>query len=86
MRADIPQARPPLTTWGMLLVIVGLLLLVPAGLCTAGALVVGIVGHIVTGDSERTLVLKGFGLIVGGIPTALGALMLFLGLRLRKPI
>jgi len=73
----------------MLLVIVGALLLVPCGLCTAGALVVGIVGHIVAGDSELTHFLKGFGfigLIVGGIPTALGGLMLFLGLRLRRPI
>ncbi len=58
------------------LIVIGLLMLVPCGLCT-GAFVIG-------GLTGGGLELAGMALIIGFIPIAIGAALLTIGLRIRR--
>ena len=81
---DGRKPKPPLTAVGVAFVAIGLLILVPSGLC-AGLLGIGGLSAIVQEGSSSdavTLLTELVGLLA--IPVALGVLLLFLGLRLRK--
>ncbi len=79
------KPKPPHTVFGIALMVLGLLILVPSGLCSgvfgAGALVSAIFNPTEAGDAAGTLMMV---LIVGGIPMAIGAGLTYLGNALRK--
>ncbi len=80
-----PKSKPPHTVVGIALMVLGLLILVPSGLCSgvfgAGALVSAILNPAEAGDAAGTLMMV---LIVGGIPVAIGTGLTWLGNSLRK--
>lgn len=78
-------AKPPLTGIGILCLILGLLLAIPSGAC-AGVIVLGTIADTVTGGSvEDALSIILMGVFFAALPLAGGILLIFVGLRLRKP-
>ena len=78
---DLPRAPKPRWTFGAVaLFVLGMLILVPSGLCT------GVVGILSLFDSS-----SGFGeflaivLPFAGPPMAIGAALVYAGLKLRRP-
>lgn len=84
---ETPQL-PPHPRWGVIsiaLMVIGLLILVPSGLCTAvmgiPALVDFIAGGYRVSDVMSTI---GLVAVVGGIPFVIGAVLVFAALKLRR--
>ena len=74
------QGTPHWTAASIALFVLGLLILVPSGLCTA------LVGGSIFVDGLASADLSGIGvvLIYGGIPAAMGAALLYAALKLRR--
>lgn len=66
--------------WTNVLITVGALLIGLCGSCTAYFVAIGLAD----GDGTYASVFVIFGLVIGGLPTAVGALLLWWGLRRRK--
>ncbi len=85
---DQPQGpidpRPPARWTGaaVALVVIGLLILIPSGLCTSAFGVAGLLGAL--GSSGGDISLLPMALIVGGPFVVLGALLVRTGLRERR--
>ena len=82
-QGEIPAAKPRRTAAAIALIVIGLLFLVPSGLCTGFFGAMAVLGVIYepqnSGMSEILPVL-----MVGGPFILIGALLLRLGLRARK--
>lgn len=80
-----PKPKPPHTVVGIALIVLGLLILIPSGLCSGimgiGAIVEAVTDPQNAGDAGSMLLMI---LMVGGIPLAIGAGLTFLGNSLRK--
>jgi hypothetical protein len=72
---DQPQAKPRWTAVSIALFVIGLLILVPSGLCTA---LVGIL-TLVEGDPSGIVL----ALMFGGVPMAVGAALVWAGFKAR---
>lgn len=82
---DTPQL-PPQPRWGVIsvtMMVIGLLILVPSGLCT-GLMGVGALFSVFTGDVSDAMPTLGMVATVGGIPVVIGGVLVFAALRLRK--
>jgi hypothetical protein len=82
---DTPQL-PPGPKWGVIsvaLVVIGLLILVPSGLCT-GLFGIGALAGLFSGNASDALSTLGMVAVTGGIPIVIGAILVFAGLKLRK--
>jgi hypothetical protein len=78
-----PEKPPPQrlrwTAGSIALFVIGLLILVPSGLCT------GIFGAIALSDiSRETAGLLAMALMIGGIPALIGAALVYAGLKARR--
>jgi hypothetical protein len=76
----------PRTHWtglAIALLVIGLLILVPSGLCTAlfGA---GALFSIFSGDARDAMSTLSMVTVIGGIPVAIGAVLVFAAFRLRR--
>lgn len=86
---DTPQL-PPQPRWGIIsvaLMVIGLLILVPSGLCTALLgipALISIVASMFTGNVGDAMSTLGMVATVGGIPVVIGGVLVFAALRLRK--
>jgi uncharacterized membrane protein HdeD (DUF308 family) len=69
------------TAGAVALLVIGLVILVPSGLCTA---YLGIMGILYGGNSSETSDLLTMALLYGGPFVFLGALFVYLGFRIRK--
>jgi len=81
-----PPRRPGRPHWGagaVALVVIGLLILVPSGLCT-GIFGVGAIYDMVTSSSSEGFSILLEALMFGGIPIAIGGLLVFAGFKMRK--
>ena len=80
-----PAPQQPLTGLGILCIVLGLLLAVPSGAC-AGIMVLGSIVDTVTGGRiEDALSIILMGIFFAALPLAGGVLLIYVGLRLRKP-
>jgi len=79
-----PGTKLPLNGWGIALVVIGAIILLPCGLCTAGFLLPAIGELAQDGDFNGFLQTAGIVLFVGGAPSAFGGVLIFFGTRLRK--
>jgi hypothetical protein len=82
-----PQAPPRRSGAAIALIAIGLLILVPSGLCSA-FFGIAFLGDALTATGEAAAYARGFIWLVpmlGGPPIVLGALLLRLGLRRRRP-
>jgi hypothetical protein len=81
----VPQSPPPEPKWtaaAITLVVIGLLILVPSGLCTG---VMGISALFDSSDGANfNIVILAMALIVGGPFVVIGALLVRTGLRERR--
>jgi hypothetical protein len=77
---SVPTGTPHWTVASIALFVLGLLILVPSGLCTA------LVGGSIFIDGLASADLSGIGvvLIYGGVPVAIGAALLYAALKLRR--
>lgn len=87
--SSAPQAnQPPVFTprGGMALIVVGLLILVPSGLCTSVVGFLFVQDMVVSGNTSAgdVMTILPVLLLFGGIPIAVGALLLWIGLRKRR--
>ena len=76
---------PPQPKWGVLsltLMIIGLLILVPSGLCS-GLFGIGALTGLLTGNVSEALSSLALVLMVGAIPVAIGGALVFVALRMR---
>lgn len=83
--ADAPNLQPRRSSAAIALIAIGLLILVPSGLCSA-VFAIGFLHDMFTATGETAAYARGLiGVvpIVGGPPMLLGALLLWLGLRRR---
>jgi len=83
-----PPPPPGRTHWGagaIALLVIGLLILIPSGLCTGilgiGAIVTSFINPNAAGGALASLPMI---LFVGGIPAAIGGFLVFAGFRMRK--
>jgi hypothetical protein len=82
---ETPQPAPQLR-WGgvsVALLIIGLLILVPSGLCT-GLFGLGVLGSFLTGNVADAMSTGGMVAVIGGIPVVIGGVLVFAAFRLRK--
>ena len=82
---DPPQVQSP--RWpgiGIALFVIGLLILIPAGLCTVLVGGFSLIEGISQGDFATLMSSLGIVLIVGGLPTAVGAVLVWAGLKMRR--
>ncbi len=79
-----PPRKPPLTAAGIALVVIGLLILVPSGLCTGLIGIGGVVASLSQGSSADIPQILTEAISFGLIPIAIGGFLLWAGLRLRK--
>jgi hypothetical protein len=77
---SLPTGPPHWTAASIALFVLGLLILVPSGLCTA------LVGGMVFVEGVANADLSGVGIILiyGGIPAAIGAALVYAALKLRR--
>ena len=81
-----PPLRPSRPRWtggAIAVLVIGLLILIPSGLCT-GIFGVGAIYRMITSFSGEGMTLLSEALTIGGIPLALGAGLVFLALQMRK--
>jgi hypothetical protein len=85
--APVPPPPPPRTPrWGALaitLLVIGLLILVPSGLCT-GIFGVGALYAMFTSSSNEGISILAEALMIGGIPLAIGAALVYAAFKVRK--
>ena len=81
-----PKPKRPHTGLGIALIVLGLLFLIPSGLCTGifglGAIWGAITDPANAGDAASVVVMA---LMFGGIPLAIGIALTVVGNSLRKP-
>jgi hypothetical protein len=77
-----PPGRPHWGAGAVALVVIGLLILIPSGLCT-GIFGVGAIYAIITSSSSEGFSILAEAVLIGGIPIAIGGLLVFAGFRLR---
>ncbi|MBI3677576.1 MAG: hypothetical protein HY243_13270 [Proteobacteria bacterium] len=77
----LPPARPHWTALSLVLFIIGLLILVPSGLCTGIGGIVALFGNDNVQDALAMLLMV---LIYGAVPVAIGAVLVYAGLKARK--
>jgi hypothetical protein len=80
-----PPPRPGRPHWGagaVALVVIGLLILIPSGLCT-GIFGVGALYAMITSSPGEGLTVLLEALTLGGIPIVIGGLLVFAGFRMR---
>ena len=84
--APPPKAgRPHWTAGAIAVLVIGLLILVPSGLCT-GVFGFGALYEMMTAssnNSEATSILAA-ALVIGGLPIALGAILVFVAFQMRR--
>lgn len=81
-----PPAPPGRPHWGAgagVLVAIGLLILIPSGLCT-GIFGIGAIYDMITTSSGEGFSILAEAVLIGGIPIAIGGLLVFAGFRIRK--
>jgi hypothetical protein len=79
--------RPGKYRWtgiSIALFVIGLLILVPAGLCTVLVGGFSLIEGVSQGDFATLMSSLGIVLIVGGLPTAVGAVLVWAGLKARR--
>lgn len=79
------QAPPPRKRWGGLaitLLVIGLLIVVPSGLCT-GIFGVGALYDTMTSSSAEGFSILVEALMIGGIPLAIGAALVYAAFKAR---
>ena len=84
--APWPPPRPPPSRWGPLsatLLAIGLLILIPSGLCT-GLFGVGAIVDMLTSSSSDGMSVLSMAVVVGGIPIAIGAVLVAVAFAARK--
>ena len=81
-----PQPRTGAPRWGALsvtLLVIGLMILIPSGLCT-GIFGVGALYDMITSSSSEGASILGEALIIGGIPLAIGGILVYAAFQARK--
>jgi len=81
--APPPPGRPHWGAGAVALLVIGLLILIPSGLCT-GIFGVGALYDMITSSSSEGFSILAEALLFGGIPIAIGGLLVFAGFRMRK--
>jgi len=84
--AAVPPASPPKRHWtgfAITLLTIGVLILIPSGLCT-GIFGVGALYDMVTSSPGEGGAILAEALLIGGIPIAIGGLLVFAGFKARK--
>lgn len=84
--APWPPPRPPQSRWGALsvtLLAIGLLILVPSGLCT-GILGIGAIYSMLAGSGSDAGDMLSTVVLVGGIPIAIGGLLVAVAFAARR--
>jgi hypothetical protein len=79
-----PPPRPP--RWGALaitLLVIGLLIAVPSGLCT-GIFGIGALYDMMTSSSNEGISILVEALMIGGIPLAIGAALVYAAFKVRR--
>jgi hypothetical protein len=78
-----PVARKPhWSALAIVLLVIGLLILIPSGLCTGVFAIGALLGALsAAGTAIPTFLMT---LVLGGIPTAIGAALVYAALRLRR--
>jgi hypothetical protein len=82
---ETPQL-PPQPRWGVIsvaLMIIGLLILVPSGLCT-GIMGLGALLSVFSGNLGSAMSTLSMVAVVGGIPVVIGGVLVFAALKLRR--
>jgi hypothetical protein len=77
---EAPSRDPVVTFFGVALLSVGVLMATLCGLCTGIALIVSL------GGGREGLSIAGMALIVGGIPFAIGLLLIWVGRAVLRPV
>ena len=75
------SARPHWTALSLVLFIIGLLILVPSGLCTGIGGIVALFGNDNVQDALAMLLMV---LVYGALPVAIGAVLVYAGLKARR--
>jgi hypothetical protein len=87
-KIDMPASpRPPLTRGGLAMVIIGLLILVPSGLCTGFFGITSVISLLGNVKGEGRYYAEGIleaALVIGVGPITIGAILLIIGLRRRE--
>jgi hypothetical protein len=78
---ETPSPRPHWTALSVVLFVIGLLILVPSGLCTG---IFGAVSLFGGGDVQESLAALLAILLYGAIPIAIGAVLVYAGLKARR--
>jgi hypothetical protein len=65
------------------LLVIGLMILIPSGLCT-GIFGVGALYDMITSSSSEGASILGEALIIGGIPLAIGGILVYAAFQARK--
>ena len=81
-----PKNKGSLTGAGVALVVIGLLILVPSGLCTGLMGLAGFVAAVSDSNWSDFIQMLTEAISFGLIPIAVGAFLLWAGLRLRKKL
>lgn len=79
-----PEGQPPRPHWttlSVVLVIIGLLILVPSGLCTG---LFGIGAMLEGGSPGESLGILLIALLYGAVPIAIGGVLVYAGLQARR--
>ena len=85
MTQPLPPPPRQLTGHGIFCIVLGLLLAIPSGACT-GIIVIGSIVDTVTGGRiEDALSIILMGIFFAALPLAGGILLIFVGLKQRKP-
>jgi len=79
-----PRSKPRWPAIGIALFVIGLLILIPAGLCTVLVGGFSLIEGVSQGDLATLMSSLGIVLIVGGLPTAVGAVLVWAGLKARR--
>jgi hypothetical protein len=82
---EAPQL-PPQPRWGVIsvaLFVIGLLILIPSGLCTA-LFGVGALASLLSGSPGDAMSSLSMVLTIGGIPVVIGGVLVFAALKLRR--
>jgi hypothetical protein len=85
-RGSFPPPKPHPPRWGALaitLLVIGLLILVPSGLCT-GIFGIGALYDMMTSSSNEGVSILIEALMIGGIPLAIGAALVYAAFKVRK--
>ena len=81
-----PPAPPrPLTGLGMICIVLGFLLAIPSGACTGIIIIGSIVDTVTGGRIEDALSIILMGVFFAALPLAGGIVLIFVGLKQRKP-